>query len=211
MTKGNARRATGCAITAAGLAVTVTGVLGLWHGSPDQPSTPAGVEVAEAGSQLALGSPRQSTPSVPVTSAADLPTGVALPGTSRAAVVPVGVRSDRSLVLPGISEVGWWIGGSTPAQAGATVLAGHLDDEEGRLGVLADLTSLRRGDHVAVSTLTGTTTYRVATVRLYGKGKLPLSLFARTGARRLVMITCGGLYTPGRGYADNVVVTAVPA
>jgi hypothetical protein len=209
MTKSNSRRATGCAITAAGLALTITGVLGLWQGGPTAPSPPSTPVGAEAGSRLALRPTRPT--SSPVTTAVDLPTGVTLPGRSRAAVVPVGVRSDRSLVLPGISEVGWWIGGSTPAQAGTTVLAGHLDDEQGRLGALADLASLRRGDQVVVSTLTGTNTYRVATVRLYGKARLPLSLFARTGERRLVMITCGGPYTPGRGYTDNVVVTAVPA
>jgi sortase (surface protein transpeptidase) len=115
-------------------------------------------------------------------------------------------------MLPSADLVGWWIGGRQPGYpTGATVLAGHLDDDQGRLGALATIGSLGRNDPIVVRTMTGTVHYRVVSVLTYSKSQLPPSLFAAAGPPRLVLITCGGDYTPGQGYADNVVVTAQPA
>jgi sortase (surface protein transpeptidase) len=115
-------------------------------------------------------------------------------------------------MLPSADLVGWWIGGREPGYpTGATVLAGHLDDDQGRLGALATIGSLRRNDPIIVRTMTGTVQYQVVSMLTYSKTQLPPSLFAAAGPPRLVLITCGGDYTPGQGYADNVVVTAQPA
>jgi hypothetical protein len=50
-------------------------------------------------------------------------------------------------------------------------------------------------------------------VRTYPKETgLPASAFARDGAPRLVLITCGGPFDAATGnYEDNVVVYATPA
>jgi hypothetical protein len=49
-------------------------------------------------------------------------------------------------------------------------------------------------------------------VRTYLKSALPTSVYSRTGAPRLVLVTCGGPFDPiSRHYRDNVVLTAVPA
>jgi hypothetical protein len=141
-----------------------------------------------------------------------VPTSITFRQGASAAVVAVGIRADRSLMLPSADLVGWWIGGRQPGYpTGATVLAGHLDDDQGRLGALATIGSLRRNDPIIVRTMTGTIHYQVVSVLTYSKTQLPPSLFAAAGPPRLVLITCGGDYTPGQGYADNVVVTAQPA
>jgi hypothetical protein len=141
-----------------------------------------------------------------------VPTSITLRQGASAAVVAVGIRADRSLMLPSADLVGWWIGGRQPGYpTGTTVLAGHLDDDQGRLGALATIGSLRRSDPIIVRTMTGTVHYRVVSVQTYSKTQLPRSLFAAAGSPLLVLITCGGDYTPGQGYADNVVVTAQPA
>jgi sortase (surface protein transpeptidase) len=115
-------------------------------------------------------------------------------------------------MLPSAELVGWWIGGRQPGDpTGAAVLAGHLDDDQGRVGALATIGSLRRNDPLIVRTMTGTVHYHVVSVQTYSKTQLPRSLFAAAGPARLVLITCGGDYTPGQGYAENVVVTAQPA
>ncbi len=54
--------------------------------------------------------------------------------------------------------------------------------------------------------------YEVVGRRQYLKTRVPLgALFARTGAPRLTLITCGGSFDRAtRSYLANVVVTAVP-
>jgi hypothetical protein len=143
---------------------------------------------------------------------AGVPTSITLRQGASAAVVAVGIRADRSLMLPSADLVGWWIGGRQPGNpTGTTVLAGHLDDDQGHLGALATIGSLRRNEPITVRTITGTVHYQVVSIQRYRKTQLPRSLFAATGPPRLVLITCGGNYTPGQGYAENVVVTAQPA
>jgi hypothetical protein len=49
-------------------------------------------------------------------------------------------------------------------------------------------------------------------VRSLPKAELPLAdVFSREGHERLLLITCGGDFDRQQGYADNIVVTAVPA
>ncbi|WP_433167069.1 class F sortase [Kribbella sp. CA-247076] len=128
-----------------------------------------------------------------------------------AQVVPVGVRADRSLVLPPAHQVGWWIGGAQPGERrGTVVLAGHVDDENGNQGALYDLSALRRGDRLFVDTASGRTTYQVVAMRSFPRQRLPADLFDQTTTHRLVVLTCGGTFHPGRGYSDNIAAYAVP-
>ena len=113
------------------------------------------------------------------------------------------------MMLPPATAVGWWVGGAQVGQAaGSLVLAGHLDDDEGRTGALAGVGMLRPGHLVIVTAAAGPATYRVREVRSYSKQRLPAELFGSDGPPRLVLITCGGEFTPGSGYADNVVALA---
>ena len=60
-------------------------------------------------------------------------------------------------------------------------------------------------------TASGRLTYVVQAVRSYPKAALPVEVFDRSGAPRLVLITCGGSFDRRtRHYADNIVAYAVP-
>ena len=131
-------------------------------------------------------------------------------------VDPVGVVGDGVMALPRDGrQVGWYRFGAAPGDAaGSAVLAGHVDTLERGRGALADTRLLQVGDRLQVGRADGSTVDYAVTARVHvGKDALPVDeLFARDGAPRLVLITCGGAWDPDvRHYADNVVVTADPA
>lgn len=130
-----------------------------------------------------------------------------------APLAPKPLASSGDLVVPGdVRVVGLWsTGPGLSARAGTTVLAGHVD-RDGNLGALHPLHRIQPGARVAVSDSVGRTTHwRVVSLRAVSKDRLPH--FGKSGERRLAIVTCGGavIDTPaGRGYADNVIATAVP-
>jgi hypothetical protein len=130
-----------------------------------------------------------------------------------ARVQPVGVDGAGLMVLPDDpTRLGWYRYGATPMEPGSTVVAGHLDSVELGVGPLVRLREVVPGDRVDVATSDRrTTTYVVSSVDRYDRSTLPAGLFAREGARRLRIITCGGEYdADAGGYQLNLVVTAVP-
>ena len=133
-------------------------------------------------------------------------------GVENASVVPVGVLPDGRFEVPEARMVGWYRFGPAPADDGVTVLAAHLN-YDGVNGVFRRLTDVDIDDQVTVTTADGQTrTYRVTERRVIDKNQLPPDeIWARSGAPRLVLITCGGRYdAERRSYDDNVVVFAVP-
>nr|WP_246215412.1 class F sortase [Modestobacter muralis] len=132
-----------------------------------------------------------------------------------APIDPVGVEPEGEMTLPeDVDRVGWYSYGPVPGAAeGAAVVAGHVDDAEQGLGALAPLREAEPGDEVVVEAADGSTTRWTVTGReTIDKPGVPLGeLFARTGAPRLVLITCGGPFDADlRSYRDNVVVVAEP-
>jgi hypothetical protein len=131
-----------------------------------------------------------------------------------AAIRPVGVAADGQMALPPNPRVlGWYRFGPSPGADGSAVLAGHLDSRRYGLGPLVRLRNVETGDLVEVTSADGSSlTYRVDGVARFEQQGLPDDVFARTGAPRLRLITCGGEYDVGAGgYQQNLVVTAVPA
>jgi len=133
-----------------------------------------------------------------------------------AAVDAVGVSDDGSMVIPAeVDRVGWYrFGPGAGATAGNVVIAGHVDTIAQGPGALVELRGVEVGAEVLVTDGAGTLhRYTVVSRERITKTDLPVdTIFARTGEHRLVVITCGGDYLPdSRRYADNVVVTAVPA
>jgi hypothetical protein len=119
-----------------------------------------------------------------------------------------------------VHDVGWWQDGAAPGQpAGTTLVFGHINyvnQGPGAFSALAmagDGKASVTGDLVNVRAADGRTyAYRIVSVSRMPKAKLPTSIFTKTGARKLVMVTCGGPYDAAtHHYVDNVVVTAVPA
>ena len=131
-----------------------------------------------------------------------------------AAVAPVGVEPDGQMTIPAeVDRVGWYRFGPAPGAPGSAVLAGHVDSRDQGLGAMAPLREAEVGQEVLVTDATGAVTrWRVVGRELIEKPAVPLeALFARSGAPRLVLITCGGPYLPELGsYRDNVVVVAEP-
>lgn len=128
---------------------------------------------------------------------------------------PVGIDVDAGVldVPANISQAGWWKDGTAPGTtAGAILIAGHVDSADAGPGAFFALHRANAGERVQLTTANGRTlTYRVVSVRHHRRSTLPLSVYSRDGAPRLVLVTCGGPFDPVTGhYRDNVVLTAVP-
>jgi hypothetical protein len=123
------------------------------------------------------------------------------------------VGTDGVLPIPSaIHQATWW-GAGLNDQAGATVLAGHVN-WKGATGPFAELWKSKVGDPVLVVDQAGQpATYRVSQVITLAKDELATraeELFSQDGPHRLVLVTCGGQWVGGKiGYASNQVVIAV--
>jgi hypothetical protein len=129
-------------------------------------------------------------------------------------VVETGVDPQTgALQVPPPELVGWYRHGpDLSAATGSVVIAGHVDSQTGP-GAFWRLHELAEGDAVTVTGPDGgTREYRVVAREVHGKQQLPEGVFAREGAARLTLITCGGPFDAARGdYRDNIVITALPA
>ncbi|MFB9234184.1 class F sortase [Plantactinospora siamensis] len=178
--------------------------------SPAAPATGSGSDPSASGVPVAAGAlPRDTT--VPPTRLAIGKLGLA------ATVSPVGVnqRSGEFEVPPSVDRVGWYrYGPGLEATAGSVVIAGHVDSATQGRGAFYRLRELTRGDRLTVTGSDGRQRdYTVVAREEYAKTKIPLNrYFARDGAPRLTLITCGGPFDAAtRHYRDNIVVTATPS
>jgi sortase (surface protein transpeptidase) len=130
------------------------------------------------------------------------------------AVDAVGVEADGRMILPAdVDRVGWYrFGPGLSADQGSIVIAGHVDSAEQGKGAFFRLGSMRPGDRITLTGASGSKQFKVVGRERYAKTKIPLDkYFARDGALRLTLITCGGPFDSKTGhYRDNVVVTATP-
>ncbi len=193
-----------------------------------RPEAAAGIPVEEA---LPAPAPQAGAGPLPAGNLPEVTTRAAAPTVAPAAPPPVrisapalgvdapvdavGIADDGQMELPeDVSRVGWYRFGPTPGTDGSAVLAGHVDDREQGAGALFPLKNAEVGDEVTVTDGAGTATrWRVVSREVITKQVLPVEqLFARDGAPRLTLITCGGPFLPEfRSYRDNVVVVAEPA
>lgn len=119
-------------------------------------------------------------------------------------------------VLPvpeGVREAAWW-GAPLDGQAGATVLAGHVN-WRGATGPFAELWQAKLGDTVTVLDKEGRAfRFVVRQLVTVHKDQLPgraQELFGQDEKHRLVLVTCGGRWVGGQdGYEENRVVIAEP-
>lgn len=130
-----------------------------------------------------------------------------------APISAVGVDQRGELAVPAnAAAVSWYRYGPSPGQDGSAVLAGHVD-YNGQEGVFFRLGRVEPGQQVTVRYDDASErAFRVVGRRQVAKSDLPAAdLFARDGAPRLVLITCGGQFDPrARSYRDNVVIEAEP-
>ncbi len=172
----------------------------------------------------AVSSPAPLTSRVPIIDgkpaadeSSESPTRLAVPALKLdVRVDPVGIdaKTGDFAVPPSVDQVGWYkFGPGFTATSGSIVVAGHVDSAAEGKGAFFRLGDLAKGDEI---TLTGpggrTESFQVVARERYRKTAIPLEkYFARDGAVRLTLITCGGPFDPKtRHYRDNVVVTAEP-
>ena len=190
----------------AGVPVTSVGVPGT-----DPSPSPTGAAPAAALPTLTA---RPAAPGT--TTASPSPVRLRIPAVGvDAAVTPVGVDGRGFMVIPReVRQVGWYRYGPAPGDpAGAAVVAGHVDARQQGAGALFPLRGVEVGNTVTVTVDGGRDLrYRVVGKQTIVKQRLPVErLFARDGAPRLVLITCGGPFVPElSSYRDNLVVVAVP-
>ena len=159
--------------------------------------------------------PRRSTP-VPGSAGHGPPVRVTVQGVGISApVVPVGIDRTGDVAIPEqVDTVGWYRWGPAPgAKSGSVVLVGHVDSAEQGEGAFFDLHGVAAGARITVTMRDHHRfVYRTVAREEFPKSSVPLdALFARTGAPRLTLITCGGSFdSAARSYRDNIVVTAVP-
>ncbi len=132
----------------------------------------------------------------------------------QAEIVPVGIDQDGQVVIPeDIAQVGWYKFGATPGSGqGSSVLVGHRDGRNYGKGAFYNLSSLKPGDTITLRNAEDqVVTYRVTGRESTYKQELPMrELFREIGEEVLTLISCIGVYVPGEGYDQNVVVTAMP-
>lgn len=188
------------------------------------PEPSSGPAVAASPSPTATPRPTAVVPSVPVVDATLGAAVAATPPPVRLvvpdvgidmAVDPVGVRDDGEMEIPEDADrAGWYRFGPAPADpAGATVVAAHVDSVQTGIGQFARLRDVAVGSTVTVTSADGSPyEYRVVSVEKVPKDGAPVDQwFDRSGAPRLVLVTCGGTFRRDIGhYTDNVVVTAEP-
>jgi hypothetical protein len=172
-----------------------------------------------AGAPLTAPSPAGPAPELTASPATAVPpTGLKIDRLgldARVDAVGVDDRTGDFAVPPSIDVVGWYKWGpALNATAGSIVIAGHVDSAEQGRGAFFHLRDLGPGDAITVTGADGSTRRFTVTAReVYPKAKIPLDrYFARDGAVRLTLITCGGPFDAStRHYRDNVVITAQPA
>jgi sortase (surface protein transpeptidase) len=168
---------------------------------------------ATSGGRLPTLTARPATPPSDASTAA--PTRIRVPSVGvDATIEPVGVDARGFMVIPHeVRKVGWYRFGPAPGDpAGAAVIAGHVDIKEQGAGALFPLRGIDVGDRITVTVAGRDLQFRVVGKQTIVKRRLPVEeLFARDGAPRLVVITCGGPFIPElSSYRDNLVVVATP-
>ena len=106
--------------------------------------------------------------------------------------------------------VGWFVGGVSPGERGAAIVAGHVDTKTGP-AVFLQLSKLKAGSKVAITREDGmVASFVVDSVESFSKARFPNQrVYADTPSPQLRLITCGGSYDrKKKDYTENVVAFA---
>ncbi|MEW9515251.1 class F sortase [Streptomyces tubercidicus] len=141
------------------------------------------------------------------------PSLVAIPSLDVAApLLPLGLNGDGKIAAPPAEDpglAGWFADAPTPGENGTAVIVGHVDSRSGP-AVFYGLGALEKGRTIRVTREDGrTAVFEVYGIQVFDKRKFPSrKVYGTTGRPELRVLTCGGAYTAGSGYAGNVVVFA---
>jgi LPXTG-site transpeptidase (sortase) family protein len=126
-----------------------------------------------------------------------------------AIVEPVGVADDGSLETPKISkDAGWYKDGAMPSQSGNMIINAHYDDNYGRPAAFYQLKNVKLDDTVSVLDAYGRRyEYKVISYELVGINDPDrLKVFKSDESAKITLITCGGVWIPGKATYDKRLV-----
>ncbi|MBC6762453.1 MULTISPECIES: class F sortase [Corynebacterium] len=129
----------------------------------------------------------------------------------------VQLTDQGSLIPPtDISRLGWYSASAIPGEegaAGSSVITGHVNEVDQGDGYAARFADLKAGDTVTVKVDGESRDFTVSKdpIQVVKGAQMPESVNDAVGENRLVLITCGGEFVGGTlGYADNIIVEAIP-
>jgi hypothetical protein len=120
----------------------------------------------------------------------------------------MGVANGR-LRVPPPGRAGWFAAGPRPGEIGRAVIVSHVDSKEGP-ALFYSLLQQPRGSRITVKDSRGVTRrFAVVRRRQIEKSHFPRgSVYGPSRRRMLVLVTCGGPFSPDTGYRDNVILYA---
>jgi len=118
-------------------------------------------------------------------------------------------ETPAGIEVPQIGRAGWFDAGPRPGEPGRTVVIGHIDGAT-TPGVFQHVPQIENGAEIVVRNGSGEThTYGVVGKLQVSKANFPAdAVYGPSPRSVLVLVTCGGIYVPGEGYSDNVIVYA---
>lgn len=128
-----------------------------------------------------------------------------------APIMKLGLNPDHTIQVPPLSRpnlTGWWDGGPTPGEKGASVILGH-NIGNGRASVFENLGTLRPGDLAEVTRADGSVaTFEVTKLEQIAKSSFPTQkVYGKLSYPGIRLITCGGRFDASRGHhVDNIIV-----
>lgn len=193
---------------------------GVHSAAPPVPQAPSSATSAPAAPAESPTPPARSTPAqapfhcstTHVSGGSADPLRICIPAIRvDAAVLQLGLNSDRTVEVPPLSQVGdagWYKYSVTPGSVGPTVILGHVDSAQYGEGVFFRLGRLHAGDQIVVTRDDGmVATYRVDQVSEIAKSRFPTdSVYGATSGPAIRLVTCGGKFDPAaRSYLDNII------
>jgi hypothetical protein len=137
------------------------------------------------------------------------PIGISIPAARvQGPVDPIRAVAGQ-LEIPPPGRAGWFRAGPRPGDPGRAVIVSHVDSQAGP-ALFASLLTLRRHTRILVEDRRGGI-HRFRLVRRLQIEKSrfrPDLIYGPSSRPSLVLITCGGPFTPGEGYRDNVILYA---
>jgi hypothetical protein len=138
-----------------------------------------------------------------------VPVRISIPSAgTRGPVERMGVRHG-ALAVPPPGRAGWFDAGPRPGELGRAVIVSHVDTADGP-ALFYSLLALPRGSAVGVRDRRGALhRFAVVSRRQVRKSRFPAaSVYGDSKRPMLVLITCGGPFSPDTGYRDNVILYA---
>ncbi|GLY90703.1 class F sortase [Actinoallomurus iriomotensis] len=125
-------------------------------------------------------------------------------------IMKLGLNADHTIQVPPLSQpnmTGWWDGGPTPGEKGASVILGH-NVGNGHPSVFEKLGTLKPGDTVQVTRANGSVaTFQITKLEQIAKSRFPTQkVYGKLSYPGIRLITCGGRFDASWGHhVDNII------